>query len=58
MSGPDAMGLPKIDKLDFVISIRNYRLSPNDLEDLIERVGLIHDLNYEHLLENLKRNNG
>jgi len=56
LSGYDEHGLPKIDKLEFVLGMKNYNLLPDELSNLIERLLLIHDLNYTHLLEKLKRN--
>lgn len=54
LSGFDSNGLPRIDKLDFVLAARNFRLSDDEFQELLDRVLLIHDLNLTHLMKKSK----
>ncbi|NUO19945.1 hypothetical protein HUU59_10900 [bacterium] len=54
-SGRDELRLPKIDKLEHVLLLREYRMNGEELQNLLDRVYMIHEMNYQHQFEQLNR---
>lgn len=54
LSGHDEHGFPKLDRIEFVIAARGWRLDSDALKDLLDRIMLIHRLQTSHILAKLK----
>lgn len=55
LSGHDEHGFPKLDRIEFVIAARDWKMDSDALQSLLDRIMLIHRLHNSNILAKLKK---